>query len=127
MRVAQEKVRLFQEFSGQPVHDKPVLIDDETAKFRYSLMLEELEEYLDAVNENNLIEVGDALGDMLYVILGTANAHGIQLEPILDEIHRSNMTKTKTAGPTIKPTKGTTYSPPDIAGILLAQSFPELT
>ena len=64
-------------------------------KLRFSLMSEENEEYLEAANNDDIIEVADALGDMLYILCGTIIEHGMQdiIEPIFDEIQKSNMSK----------------------------------
>ncbi len=70
-------------------------IENETIKLRYNLMAEENQEYLEAANNNDLVEVADALGDMLYILCGTIIEHGMQdiIEPIFDEIQKSNMSK----------------------------------
>ena len=64
-------------------------------KLRFNLMEEENNEYLNAANDNDMVEVADALGDMLYILCGTILEHGMQdiIEPIFDEIQRSNMSK----------------------------------
>ena len=64
-------------------------------KLRFKLMNEENDEYLVAANNNDLIEVADALGDMLYILCGTILEHGMQdlIEPVFDEIQKSNMSK----------------------------------
>jgi predicted HAD superfamily Cof-like phosphohydrolase len=64
-------------------------------KLRFSLMSEENEEYLEAANNDDIIEVADALGDMLYILCGTIIEHGMQdiIEDVFDEIQRSNMSK----------------------------------
>ena len=64
-------------------------------KLRFSLMSEENEEYLEAANNDDIIEVADALGDMLYILCGTIIEHGMQdiIEGVFDEIQRSNMSK----------------------------------
>jgi len=92
---------------------------------RYKLMREENEEYLDAANDNDLIEVADALGDMLYILCGTIIEHGLQhkIEEVFNEIQRSNMSKLDTNGEPIyrddgKVLKGPNYFKPDIKSIL---------
>ncbi len=67
----------------------------EVAKLRYQIGLEELNEYAIAVQENNDIEIADALGDQLYIVLGSIISHGLEdkIEAIFDEIHKSNMSK----------------------------------
>ncbi len=92
---------------------------------RYKLMREENEEYLDAANNNDLVEVADALGDMLYILCGTIIEHGMQhkIEEVFDEIQRSNMSKLGEDGNPIfredgKVLKGPNYFQPDIKSIL---------
>lgn len=92
---------------------------------RYKLMREENEEYLEAANTNDLIEVGDALGDMLYILCGTIIEHGFQhkIEEVFEEIQRSNMSKLGADGEPIyrddgKVLKGPNYFQPNIEKIL---------
>lgn len=92
---------------------------------RYQLMREENEEYLDAANANDLVEVADALGDMLYILCGTIIEHGLQhkIEEVFDEIQRSNMSKLGDNGEPIyredgKVLKGPNYFKPHIEAIL---------
>src|SRR5690554_207159 len=92
---------------------------------RYKLMREENEEYLEAANNNDLVEVADALGDMLYILCGTIIEHGLQekIEEVFEEIQRSNMSKLGADGKPIyrddgKVLKGPDYFKPDIASIL---------
>jgi len=92
---------------------------------RYKLMREENEEYLEAANNNDLVEVADALGDMLYILCGTIIEHGMQhkIEEVFDEIQRSNMSKLGNDGEPIyredgKVLKGPNYFKPDIKTIL---------
>ena len=88
-------------------------------------MKEENEEYLEAAKEGDLVEVGDALGDMLYILCGTIIAHGFQekIEAIFDEIQKSNMSKLDKNGKPIyredgKVMKGPNYFKPDLQKIL---------
>ncbi|MEM1001886.1 MAG: nucleoside triphosphate pyrophosphohydrolase family protein [Bacteroidota bacterium] len=92
---------------------------------RYKLMREENEEYLEAANNNDLVEVADALGDMLYILCGTIIEHGLQhkIEEVFEEIQRSNMSKLGSDGEPIyredgKVLKGPNYFKPNIEGIL---------
>ena len=89
-------------------------------KLRFSLMSEENEEYLEAANNDDIIEVADALGDMLYIICGTIIEHGMQdiIEDVFDEIQRSNMSKLGEDGEPIyredgKVLKGPNYFKPN--------------
>ena len=108
------------------VEDKPKSdISSEITELRYNLMKEENEEYLQAVKSNDLIEIGDALGDMLYILCGTIISHGFQdkIEAIFDEIQRSNMSKLGADGKPIyredgKVLKGPNYFKPNIEKIL---------
>ncbi len=92
---------------------------------RYKLMREENEEYLEAANNNDLVEVADALGDLLYILCGTIIEHGLQhkIEEVFTEIQRSNMSKLGANGEPIyredgKVLKGPNYFKPDIKSIL---------
>ena len=92
---------------------------------RFELMKEENEEYLKAVQNNDLTEIADALGDMLYILCGTIIEHGLQhkIEAVFDEIQRSNMSKLDQEGQPIyredgKVMKGPNYSKPDFSKIL---------
>ena len=92
---------------------------------RFDLMKEENEEYLEAANNNDMVEVADALGDMLYILCGTIIEHGMQhkIETVFEEIQRSNMSKLGKDGLPIfredgKVLKGPNYFKPDIKMIL---------
>jgi predicted HAD superfamily Cof-like phosphohydrolase len=92
---------------------------------RYNLMKEENEEYLEAVQNNDSVEIADALGDMLYILCGTIIEHGLQhkIEAVFDEIQRSNMSKLGHDGKPIyredgKVMKGPNYFKPDFTEIL---------
>lgn len=92
---------------------------------RFNLMKEENEEYLEAVQNNDVTEIADALGDMLYILCGTIIEHGLQykIEEVFDEIQRSNMSKLDENGKPIyredgKVLKGPNYFKPDFSNIL---------
>jgi predicted HAD superfamily Cof-like phosphohydrolase len=92
---------------------------------RYNLMKEENEEYLEAAQNNDVIEIADALGDMLYILCGTIIEHGLQhkIEEVFDEIQRSNMSKLDVNGQPIyredgKVLKGPNYFKPNFEAIL---------
>jgi predicted HAD superfamily Cof-like phosphohydrolase len=89
------QVTEFQNSFSQLVNTEPSFIDRDLVDLRYDLMTEENEEYYQAVVANDLVEIADALGDQLYVLLGTILSHGMQyiIEDVLTEIHRSNMSK----------------------------------
>lgn len=92
---------------------------------RFNLMKEENEEYLEAAQNNDIVEIADALGDMLYILCGTILEHGLQhkIEEVFDEIQRSNMSKLGEDGKPIyredgKVLKGPNYFKPDFEKIL---------
>jgi predicted HAD superfamily Cof-like phosphohydrolase len=94
-------------------------------KLRYELMKEENEEYLEAANNDDLVEVADALGDMLYILCGTIIEHGMQhkIEEVFDEIQLSNMSKLGADGKPVyredgKVLKGPAYFKPNLKKIL---------
>ena len=107
--------------NDSPTVDLPVVIKT----LRYELMKEENEEYKEAVAKNDIVEVADALGDMLYILCGTIITHGMQhkIGEVFEEIQRSNMSKLGPDGKPIyredgKVMKGPNYFKPDIAKIL---------
>lgn len=94
-------------------------------ELRFNLMKEENEEYLEAVQNNDIVEIADALGDMLYILCGTILEHGLQhkIEAVFDEIQRSNMSKLGEDGKPIyredgKVMKGPNYFKPNFSDIL---------
>jgi predicted HAD superfamily Cof-like phosphohydrolase len=126
MRNQLKSVKIFHEAFGVKISNKPTLkLSKHTLKLRHSLMQEENNEYLKAVEEKNLIEVADALGDMLYILCGTILTHGFQnlIEDIFDEIQSSNMSKLGDDGKPIyrndgKVLKGPNYKKPNIKKII---------
>lgn len=101
-------------------------IGENKKMLRFNLMKEENEEYLEAVQNNDLVEIADALGDMLYILCGTIIEHGLQdkMEAVFDEIQRSNMSKLDENGKPIyredgKVMKSSNYFKPDFTKILL--------
>lgn len=123
---ATEHVREFHDAFGIPNADKPTgAIGDRDALLRYKLIREENEEYLDAAMRGDLVEVADALGDILYILCGTLLKHGLEhkIGEVFREIQRSNMSKLDASGKPIyrddgKVLKSELYFKPDIAGIL---------
>jgi predicted HAD superfamily Cof-like phosphohydrolase len=113
MNLAQ--VRQFQKKYGFHTQDYPGHPPEEVVKFRQALLEEEVAEYNQAVENRDLVEIADALGDMVYVIFGTALAYGIDLDAVFAEIHRSNMDKEVGQ---LKPVKGPTWIPPRISQVL---------
>jgi predicted HAD superfamily Cof-like phosphohydrolase len=106
--------------------DEPTVhLGNEKNQLRFNLMKEENEEYLEASMNNDIVEVADALGDMLYILCGTIIEHGLQhkIEEIFDEIQRSNMSKLGADGKPIyredgKVMKGPNYFKPNFEKIL---------
>lgn len=106
-------------------HSPTANLGESKNKLRFNLMAEENEEYFEAAQNNDLIEVADALGDMLYILCGTILEHGMQykIEEVFNEIQRSNMSKLGADGNPIyredgKVMKGPSYFKPNIKEIL---------
>ena len=115
-----EKVRLFMKTYGQEVKDKAEFSDAKTNKLRIDLIKEELEELTQAMNDKNLLEVADALTDILYVTYGAGHAFGINLDKCFEEVQNSNMSKLDNNGKPIyndkgKVMKGPNYFKPDLS------------
>lgn len=114
-----------QAFGVESAELPTVSISQNTVLLRHNLMKEENEEYLEAAQNHDLVEVADALGDMLYILCGTILSHGMQdkITEVFNEIQRSNMSKLGADGKPIyredgKVLKGPNYFKPDIASIL---------
>lgn len=90
---------------------------------RAHLIAEELGEMTKAWSGRDVVGIADGLADLLYVVLGTAVAAGIDIGPILAEVHRSNMTKDPANGVVLHPHKGPTYSPPNLVPLLKQQGL----
>ena len=88
-----EKVGKFMKTFGQEVKKKPSLSTDKINQLRISLIVEELKELKDAMNNKDLLEVADALTDLLYVTYGAGHAFGINLDKCFNEVQKSNMSK----------------------------------
>ena len=117
----------FQSAYNSARNTKPTLLEPDEFYLRYRLGKEELVEYLEACNNDDLVEVTDALADQLYILLGTMVAHGMQdiIEDVFDEVHRSNMSKLGVDGKPIyredgKVLKGPNFTPPNIEQFLTA-------
>ena len=118
-----EKVRLFMKTYGQEVKDKAGFSDTKTNKLRIDLIKEELEELTEAMQDENLLEVADALTDILYVTYGAGHAFGIDLDKCFEEVQSSNMSKLGDDGKPIyneagKVMKGPNYFKPDLSKFL---------
>ncbi|MFD1095179.1 pyrophosphohydrolase domain-containing protein [Salegentibacter chungangensis] len=121
-------VREFHSAFGLGIKESPAAdLGENKNRLRYNLMKEENEEYLEAAMNNDLTEVADALGDMLYILCGTILEHGMQhkIEEVFEEIQSSNMSKLGADGKPVyredgKVLKGPNYFKPDIRNILEA-------
>ena len=114
------KVGIFMKTFGQDVKNKPSFSTDKINKLRIDLIKEELEELKEAMNNKDLIEVADALTDILYVTYGAGHAFGIDLDKCFDEVQNSNMSKLGKNGEPIynesgKVMKGPNYFKPDLS------------
>ena len=114
-----KKVKNFMETFGQEVKDKPSFSSEKINSLRYDLIQEELEEFKEALKNNDLLEVADALTDILYVTYGAGHAFGIDLDKCFDEVQSSNMSKLGEDGKPIynesgKVMKGPKYFKPDL-------------
>jgi predicted HAD superfamily Cof-like phosphohydrolase len=115
-----EKVGLFMSTFGQEVKKKSELSSEKINSLRLSLIQEELDELTKAMKENDILEVADALTDILYVTYGAGHAFGIDLDKCFDEVQRSNMSKLSKDGKPIynengKVMKGPGYFKPDLS------------
>jgi predicted HAD superfamily Cof-like phosphohydrolase len=94
----QQQVIEFHRAGGHLINDCPSLIGPRTLELRRKLIEEELDELLEAMYQESLSDIAKELADLLYVVYGTAISYGLDMEPISDEVHRSNMTKFSVAG-----------------------------
>ena len=113
------KVKTFMETFGQEVKTRPSLSTDKINSLRYDLIKEELEELKEAIENKDLLEVADALTDILYVAYGAGHAFGIDLDKCFEEVQKSNMSKLGEDGKPIynesgKVMKGPKYFKPDL-------------
>ena len=113
------KVKIFMQTFGQEIKNKPTFSSEKINNLRYNLIKEELEEFKDALNNKDLLEVADALTDILYVTYGAGHAFGINLDKCFEEVQQSNMSKLDKNGKPIyneagKVMKGPKYFKPDL-------------
>ena len=118
-----EKVKQFMQTFGQEVKTKSSFSDEKTNQLRLDLISEELEELKNAMISKDLLEVADALTDILYVTYGAGHAFGINLDKCFDEVQNSNMSKLGSDGKPIynesgKVMKGPDYFKPDLSKFL---------
>ena len=119
-----EKVKQFMQTFGQEVKTKASFSDEKTNQLRLDLISEELEELKNAMASKELLEVADALTDILYVTYGAGHAFGINLDKCFDEVQNSNMSKLGSDGKPIynesgKVMKGPNYFKPDLSKFLV--------
>ena len=114
-----EKVRKFMETFGQEIKEKAQFPNEKISSLRHDLIKEELDELKEAMNNNDIKEVADALTDILYVTYGAGHAFGINLDKCFEEVQNSNMSKLGSDGKPIyndkgKVMKGPNYFKPDL-------------
>ena len=115
-----QKVGIFMKTFGQEVKNKAELGDEKLNQLRISLINEELDELKTAIKDNNILEVADALTDILYVTYGAGHSFGIDLDKCFDEVQKSNMSKLDNNGKPIynehgKVMKGPDYFKPNLS------------
>ncbi len=117
------KVKTFMNTYGQEVKDSPKFPDDKIVQLRIDLIQEELNELKEAVKNNDIVEVADALSDLLYVTYGGGHSFGIDLDKCFDEVQNSNMSKLGEDGKPIynengKVMKGPNYFAPNLKKVM---------
>ena len=115
-----DKVGIFMKTFGQEVKNQPSFSSEKINNLRYDLIKEELAELKDAMEKKDLLEVADALTDILYVTYGAGHAFGIDLDRCFEEVQNSNMSKLDQNGKPIynesgKVMKGPNYFKPDLS------------
>ena len=118
-----DDVRTFMETYGQEVNTKPSFPDEKIVQLRYDLIKEELDELTVAIKDKDIVEVADALTDLLYVVYGAGHSFGIDLDKCFAEVQRSNLSKLDIDGKPIynengKVMKGPNYSKPNLKQFL---------
>jgi len=114
-----DDVKTFMKTYGQKVSTKPSFPDEKIVKLRYNLIKEELDELSTAIEEKDIVEVADALTDLLYVVYGAGHSWGINLDKCFAEVQSSNMSKLGANGKPIynkdgKVMKGPNYIKPNL-------------
>ena len=108
-----ESVKKFMETFGQEIKEKAEFPDSNIVSLRYDLISEELQEFKDAIKNNDIKEVADALTDILYVTYGAGHAFGINLDKCFEEVQKSNMSKLGSDGKPIYNEKGKVMKGPN--------------
>lgn len=129
MRQVQDDVEEFMDACEQDLPDSPVLPDELIRLLRRKLLREEFNEYEEAEEKDDLVEIADALADIMYIAVGTASAYGIDLEPVWREVQRSNLDKIDPkTGKVTRRADGKVLKPegwvgPDVKGVLEKQGM----
>lgn len=118
-----QRVREFHEVFNCDISDTPKLPDEPSVDLRVDLIEEELDELYEGLKNDDIVEVADALTDMLYVVYGAGVTFGIDLDKCFEEVHRSNMSKLDENGNPVlrddgKVMKGPNFSHPDLKKVL---------
>jgi predicted HAD superfamily Cof-like phosphohydrolase len=116
----------FTKAFGLPENDKPKIIDTDIRELRINLLMEEVDEYLTGEQTDDIVEIADALIDLIYIAVGTAITYGIPFEKVWNEVHRSNMAKLGPNGEVLRREDGKVkkpegWQPPNIRSILEAK------
>jgi len=116
-------VKVFQTAVGQNVSEVPEFPDENERVLRRKLLKEEVEEYFDGEDKDDIENVAKELADIIYIVCGTAASYGIPLDRVFNEVHRSNLSKLNADGSVSrredgKILKGPNYNPPDIKSVL---------
>lgn len=121
---AAELVRSFHERFGLTMASRPAAPSAELAALRQRLLNEEVAEVGEAAARGSVVEVAHELADVVYVAYGTALTYGIDLDAVIAEVHRANLSKLAPSGEADgKARKGEHYRPPDVEGVLRAQGW----
>ena len=127
-----QQVAEFHRAFGHPIGHSPRIPNPSRVELRRKLLTEEFNEYLDASRFGDLVETIDALADIVYIAYGTALEYGVDLDRVLAEVHRANMSKLGDDGAPIyredgKVMKGPNYTPPDVKRVLGIEEHPSLS
>jgi predicted HAD superfamily Cof-like phosphohydrolase len=126
LAAASDAVREFHAACGITFPATPVLLTEKEVDLSFDLLHEELAEYSDAAYAGDIVKIADAITDILVVTIRAGLAHGLDLSPLFDEVHRSNMTKLLPDGSALKREdgkvlKGPNYEPPKLEELVRAQ------
>jgi len=108
----------FHDYICYPVRTKPTTENSPKSRTRSEYMMEEVEEYAEAMYDRDIVEMADGLADLIYFAIGTALYHGIDLRTVMDEVHKSNMTKTPDSQNYKNCVKGPDFKKPNIVKAL---------